>query len=156
MPASWPHGDASLYQSAPDRARCYLQLFGDPIGRPPLGVELRGPVDIVRPECPAIPLRDAMAPDVPEDRRPIHPERRRQLLHRETPTVRGNQLGYLVHCKASLHRERPNERIGRVDGGLTGTPPKYRPERRQLECGAIYLRQRATSGRRTWSCTVTR
>jgi hypothetical protein len=59
-----------------------------------------------------------MAPDLAEDRRPIHPERRRQLLHRDTPTVGGDQLGYLVGCEAPLNRERGDERVGRMNRSL--------------------------------------
>ena len=115
-----------------------------------------GPIRHVALKRPAIPLRDAVAPDVGEDRRPIHPERRRQLVHRDTPTVGGNQLSHLAGCKAPLDRQRPNERVGRVDRRLAGTLPKHRPESRQTKWRAIYLRKRAAPGRRRWSCTVTR
>ncbi|MGH9092848.1 MAG: hypothetical protein ACRDZR_15945 [Acidimicrobiales bacterium] len=88
-----------------------------------LGVELGGSIRLVALERPATSLGDAVAPHVSEVRRPIHPERHRQLVHRNTPTVGGDQVGYLATCKASLHRQRPNQRVGRVKRRLAGVLP---------------------------------
>jgi len=82
-----------------------------------------GPIHALAPQHAAIPLRDAVAPDVAEHRRPVHPERRRQLLREDAPTVGSNQLGHLAWCKASLHRERPNHRVGWVDRRLAWALP---------------------------------
>ena len=102
---SGPHGDASLLQGAPNRAGRYAQMRSHPISRATLGIELRGTTHVFFLERPALPLRDAVAPDVAEDGRPIHPERRRQLLHRDTRTVGGNQVSHLAWSKAPLDRQ---------------------------------------------------
>ncbi|MGH9056018.1 MAG: hypothetical protein ACRDYY_09190, partial [Acidimicrobiales bacterium] len=74
-----------------------------------------------------------MAPDVAEDRRPVHSERRCQLLDADTPTVGGDPLGHLVGSETPLARARGDERAGRVTGSLAGALPQPRPERRQSE-----------------------
>ena len=142
-----PQDDTGILERAPDRARRYLQLIGDPLGGAPLRIELRGPVDIVRPERPAIPLGDPVAPDVPENGRPVDLERCGQLLHRDTLTVGIDQLGHLVWSEASLHWERGDERVGGVNRSLAGALPQYRPERRQAEYRTIYLGKRVAAGR---------
>jgi hypothetical protein len=123
LPTSRPHGDASLFQGTSDRARRHAQLRSYRICRLSLGVESRGLIHLIALERPAIPLRDAMTSDMAKDRRPIHPERRCQLLHWDAPTVGGNQHGYFVGCKASLHRQRLNQRVGRLNRRLAGTLP---------------------------------
>jgi hypothetical protein len=123
LPPSRPHVDASLLQGTSDRARRHAQLRSHRICRLPLGVESRGPIHLIALERPAIPLREAMAPDMAKDRRPVHPERRRQLLHWDTPTVGGNQFGHLAWCKASLNRKRLNQRVGRMNRRLTRALP---------------------------------
>ena len=155
-PPSRPHGDASLLEGAPDRARSYLQLLGDPLGGPSLGVNLGCPMDLIGVERSAIPLRDAVAPYVAEDRGPVHLERLRQHRHWDTVEVGGDQLGHLAWRKAPLNRERGDQGIGRVNGILAEAGPQHRPERRQPEQMASHLRKRAAPGRRRWSCTVTR
>ena len=113
----------------------------------PPRVELGGPVDIVVLERPAIPLRDATAPDVAEHRRPVHLERGCQLLHGDTLAVGGDQFGLLVGCKASLNREGSDDRVGGANRRLAGALSQHRPQRQHQECRAIYLRKRAASGR---------
>ena len=56
-----------------------------------------------------------MAPDVPEDSRPVDLERCGELLHGDTLAVGRDQLGHLVGSEASLDWESGNERGGRVD-----------------------------------------
>ena len=156
LPPSRPHGDASLLQGTPDRARRHPQLGGYAVRGLTSGIELGGPVDLVALERPAIPHGDPATPDVPEHRRPVDPERCGQLLHRDTPTVRGDQLGYLVRCKAPLNRQRPNERVGRANRMLAGGLPQHRPQSRQAEQMAIYLGKRTTTRQRGSSRIVTR
>ncbi len=86
-PTFWPEGDASVFQGAPDGARRPAQLRSHRIGRLTLGVEPGGPIRLVALERPAIPLRDAVASNMPEHRRPVHTERRRQPLDGDTPPV---------------------------------------------------------------------
>jgi len=50
-----------------------------------------------------------MAPDVPEDSRPVDLERCGQLLHGDTLAVGRDQLGHFVGSEASLDRESGNE-----------------------------------------------
>ena len=115
--------NSGVFQGTPDRARRHAQLRSHPVGRLTSGVELGGLIHLVALQRPAIPLGDAMAPDVAEDRRPIHLERRRQLLHRDTPTVGIDQLGYLVGCEAPLNRQGRNQRVARANRRLAGTLP---------------------------------
>jgi hypothetical protein len=74
-------------------------------------------------ERSAISLRDAIAPDVAEDRRPVHLERLRQLRHRDTPTVGHDQFGHFLGSEAPLDGESGNQRVGRVDSGLAAALP---------------------------------
>ena len=115
--------NSGVFQGTPDRARRHAQLRSHPVGRLTSGVELGGLIHLVALQRPAISLGDAMAPDVAEERRPIHLERRRQLLHRDTPTVGGDQLGYLVGCEAPLNRQGRNQRVARANRRLAGTLP---------------------------------
>lgn len=78
-----------------------------------------------------------MTPGVPEDRRPVDLERRRQLVHRDTLTVGGEQLGNLGRAQPALDRKSGDKGVGRMDGRLTGALPQYRPERWQIERMAI-------------------
>lgn len=98
-----------------------MQLLSYPFRRPPLGVEFRGSVYVVLSERPAIPLGDSVTSDVPEDSRPIDPERRRQLFHRDVLAVGGDQLGNLIGSEAPLDWETANERVRRMDRHLTET-----------------------------------
>ncbi len=121
--SSGPEGDTSVLQGTSYRARRYPDLLRHPVCGLTPGVELGGPVQVVVAEYPAIPLRDAMSTDVVEDGRPIHPERRRQLLYWDTPTVSGHQVGYLAWRKAPLNRERGDQGVGRVNRRLAGALP---------------------------------
>lgn len=51
-------------------------------------------------------------------------------------------LGHLVMPEATLDRER-GEWVGRVQGRLARALWQHGSERRQLECSAVYLRERA-------------
>ncbi len=153
---SGPHGDASLLQGAPNRAGRHAQMRSHPICRPTLGIELRGTTHVFFLERPALPLRDAVAPDVAEDRRPIDPERRRQLLDGDTLAVGVDQCAHLDWSKAPLDRERGDDRVGRVRRSLAGVLAQHRPERWQAQHRAIYLGKRTRSCSRMSSRTVTR
>ena len=146
-PTFWPKGDAGVLQGTSHGARRHAQLPSHPIRGLSPRVELGGPVDIVVLERPAIPLRDATAPDVAEHRRPVHLERGCQLLHGDTLAVGGDQFGLLVRCKASLNREGSDDRVGGANRRLAGALSQHRPQRQHQECRAIYLRKRAASGR---------
>lgn len=86
----------------------------------PLGVELGGSIQVFIAERPSIPLGDAVASDVAEGRRPVHPEpeRCRELFHWDASAVGGDQVGHFVGREMPLDRQRGPERIGRVDRSL--------------------------------------
>lgn len=149
-------GDTSVLQGTSDRARRHAQVTSDPSRGPLLGVELLGSVHVLSSKRPPIARQDSVTPDVADDRRPMQPERRRQLLYEDTPAVGGDEIGHLLRPKATLHRQTGNESGGRANRRLAGALPQHRPERRQLKYRAVYLRKRAAPGRRRWSCTVTR
>ena len=92
---------------------------------------------------------------MPEDRRPVHPELRCQVLHTDALAVGSYQCGHPVGSETALHRQTGNQRVGRMDRRLTGALPQDRPQRWQPQRRAIYLRKRVTPGRGRWSCTVT-
>ena len=94
-----------------------------PISRATLGIELRGPLDIVLLERPTVSFGDPMTPHVPEDRGPVDAKRYRQALHRDAHEVGGNQLGDLVRSQATLDGESVDHPVGRVDKGRSGTLP---------------------------------
>lgn len=123
MPSSRPHGDASLLQGTPNRACRDPQTLGYPVRRLTLSVEPGSPIHLVALECPAVPLRDAVASDMAEDRRPVDPERLGELRHRDSSAVGGDQVGHLVGYKAPLDRERGDDRVGRVNRSLAAVLP---------------------------------
>jgi len=100
-----PYGHASVLQRTPYRARRHAELRSHPVRGVPPGVGLDGPFHVGALEHSAISLGDATAPHMAEDRRPAHPERRRQLRHGGTPAVGGDQVGQLGWYEASQDGE---------------------------------------------------
>lgn len=98
MPVHTERGRRCSRSSARRRAvspACrHFELPRHPLRGPPPGVGLRGPVDVVSSERPAIPFGYLAAPDVPEDGRLVDLERRRQLLHRHALAVCVEQLAH--------------------------------------------------------------
>lgn len=125
-----PHGDTGVLQGTPHGARSHAQLLSYPFRRLSAGVELGSPVDLVALERSAVPLWDAMAPDMAEDRRPVHPERCRKLLYRDALAVGRDELDHFAGSEAPLDREGGNDRVGRVEWRLTRTLTQHSPERR--------------------------
>lgn len=162
LPPSRPYGDASDLQGTPDRAGRHVQTFRDPVGGATLAVELDSPVQLSSSKRSAVTLGDPVAPNVPEHRRAVHPERRRQLLDGDTPAVGSYQLSDPLRLsdplkiETALDGQSANHRIGRVDRRLARGLAQHRPQWRQVKHRAIYLRKRVASGRRRSSRTVTR
>ncbi len=125
-----PYGDASVLQRTSYGARSHAQLCSYPFRGLSTGVELGSPVDLVALERPSVPFWDAPASDMAEDRRPVHPERCRQLLYRDALAVGRDELGHFAGSEAPLDREGGDKGVGRVDGRLTRALPQHDPERR--------------------------